>query len=793
MLAYGSILNPEMSLSVFDTKVDGLDHLPKDEFKHMVSLMTRATQCAIEAQEGNWGGLSEKELSTGDRANNLSFQLKYNMKVLQAVCMRGEQLELGVESRTLRALSRHLDEIGRQLESDFSGRLVNRIYMFETPEDTAKDLLRLLDPKLINDNHWCRAKYLRTAFWQTFHDRNLWRFVDWTATDNRRGEDAWRQFITDLGKSKILIHQADSLAFAYQNTRDGAEQNRILMAYCTLLESRAEDLATTEGQRLFIPFSNYPYRKDPKTLDLAFEARKTDIMTRLFRSGVWMGSDAILSTAVSTGSWSRAVRNGETAVPESKAVELLDAVENYVIWAKKDPRWKTNDQIPVWLAKIPTDIVASYPNLTKARIMSRQPIPGAVPIQAWRPEIPGQPVSRNGLFHETMVPSGNSLFIPRIGEGVVELDVSTMAVSRLIKLSLEDLGYIASLAVNRSAMMITIKSRMFRTSLSGDGSSWDEIKPPGENGGEGLTWTVKGFEDDFFVGSRNSKFETDSPRLLAGLLKDTGDVQWRANSDRRPPVNPIDRLDPRGASVSYRNKDGKTMMLLGGRSKTAPLVELETGREAAVLSGGGVDQMRGEMPAYWASDYDKERGGGIRYMLVFDPTRDKPHLIFKSKSNGETIPQMWRNTEPLHDASKPEFHGTLIAPIFHGGYLWLLKREPEEPTKIVKNDPEGLRLIRLDLDGGKAVTVPLTYRVPESIQKLEFSEQPEERRSLRRPVINSRSLAATPKGLFSAPCGFDGIRFAGDFLWAGDVAPVLLYITWDDIHAWISKNAPDSR
>ena len=64
--------------------------------------------------------------------------------------------------------------------------------------------------------------------------------------------------------------------------------------------------------------------------------------------------------------------------------------------------------------------------------------------------------------------------------------------------------------------------------------------------------------------------------------------------------------------------------------------------------------------------------------------------------------------------------------------------------------------------------------------------------SLDRPTVNGRSLTATPKGLFFASSGYDGARISGGRIWAGDLAPVLLYITWDDIHAWLAKNAPES-
>ncbi|MEO8616619.1 MAG: hypothetical protein ABI600_15860 [Luteolibacter sp.] len=796
--AYGSMVTPGLNLPIYDTEVDGLDHLPKDKFKHLIAMMIRATQCAIEAHEGNWGGLSKKELDDDGRATNLTYQLKYNMKVLQALCLRREQLELATEARALRAASRHLDKVGRDLQENFGGGFVNRTYMYDSPEDAGSDLRRLLDPKLLNDNHWCRAKSLRDGFWGTFHDPNLWHFVDWTATDNRRGEETWRRFITELGVSKLLINQADSLAFSFQNTRDEKKQNGILNAYCDLLESRFDEVVTPAGQRVLCTFKNYPYRQGDKNMNATYETRMAGIMARVFRSGNWVGTDTILATSISTTAWCRAMSKGQTVVPESRAIELLDAVENYLAWAKNDPRWKSDYQNPhhqkldQWLAGITEKIVKGYPNLAKARIKRRLPIPGAVAIQAWKPQVPGHPDSTNWLFGEAMISSGNSLFVPRINEGIVELDTSTMTVSRLIGLPLKGFNFIGYLACNRNSMMITIKNRMFRTPLSGNGSSWGELKPPGDNGGDGLTWTLRGFNDDFFVGSCNTSSESTTPRMLAGLVGDAGDVRWLAASNRRPTINLIDNLDPRGAVIAYRNTNGKTMALLGGRMDRAPLVELETGKEAASLSGNGVDQMRGELPVYWGVGNNME-GYGIHFLVVFDPSREQPRLILRSAKGAGKLPEMWKNVQPLCDVTKPEFQGQFIAAIVHGGYLWLLKREAEVSAEVEKNDPEGFRLIRVGLSDGKAVSIPLSYQVPESIRKLGKGDQANDRSSLERPIINVRSLTATPRALFFASSGYGpDCRWYGDQLNAGDLAPVLLYITWEDISAWLAKNAPES-
>lgn len=634
-------------------------------------------------------------------------------------------------------------------------------------------------------------------FWGTCHDPNLWRFVDWTSTDNRGGDEAWRQFIADLGKSKLPIHQADSLAFAYQSTQDEGERNRILHAYCALLESHFNEVVTTtEGQKVFSSFKNYSCREDRHNLNIVFEARWVELMAHVFQSGNWMESDTILTAALWTSVWKSVANQGRPLPPEPSAVKLLNALEGYVAWAKKDARWKNEYQNPrrypfdQALTSIPGNIIMSYQDLAKLRLKLRSPILGAVPIQAWNPKVFGLPNSEKWMFGEVMITSGNSLFVAKGGEGIAEVDVKTMSILRMIKFPLVGHNFVSCLACNENSIMITIKDRMFRCSRSSNGSAWEELKPPGENGGADLTWTLRGFKEDFSVGSRNSNFETASPRMLAGLVRDSGDVKWLAASNRRPAVNAIDKLDPKGALIAYRNKIGNTMVLLGNALGRVTLVELETGRETAGLGCMGVDQMRGDMPIYWVPEYDMVRG--IRYLVVFDPESDQPRLIFKSIKGAKELPAMWNDVKPLYDVSRPEFQGQFIAPIVHDGVLWLLKREVEKPAEFVKNDPEAFSLVRVGLDDDKVVTIPLTYQVSASIRQME-QKLKREQRSLDRPIINERSLTATPSALFFASSGFGYGKFTwkGDRLWTGDLVPMLLYITWDDINAWIAKNAPN--
>lgn len=223
------------------------------------------------------------------------------------------------------------------------------------------------------------------------------------------------------------------------------------------------------------------------------------------------------------------------------------------------------------------------------------------------------------------------------------------------------------------------------------------------------------------------------------------------------------------------------MTQLNGRT---PLVELESGREVSSLVSGGVAQMRGEMPLYW----NATREEGIACLVAFDPAREQPRLVFKSSKAAEDLTEIWKDVNPLYDATKPEFRGAFVAAVAHDGYLWLLRREIEEPQKLEKNDPNAFRLVRVGLDGSEALTIPLRYEVPEAIRTLAKTGFQKEQASLDRPVINVRSLTATTKGLFFASSGNGGLTWSGGRATGGDLAPVLLYVTWEDIHAWLGKN-----
>jgi len=787
--AYQSILGEVGQYSIARTRVDGWDRLPKHEFKEKLMTAIRMTQVAIEELESKWGGATQKEFSNKDRNFALTQTFDFNMQALQALCMRREQLELATEARTLRALSRDLvAKSEAELKNNFAGDYALRFYMHDTPEEAREDLLSLLDPKKLGDENWSKGARLRSNFWSSCGKSSVLRFVDWTKSDNRGGEAAWKIFIGELQTSKLLLHRVDGVAFAFQSSGDKQEKKDILRKLCHLLDANWDELITPQGQRIFYSFKDFYLYSGSSNMGQypEFSQWLADRLTRVFASGKWVEPATIFMTDLATHDWT--TYDGITIVSDSLAKPMVVALEHYLQWARTDHRWKDQYQNPAYaiydlvekdLLKLPAKIVNRYPKLKEQRLKARPIVVGAVPIRAWKPEGPGLSDSKNWLSGDSMIASGGSLFVPMMSQGVIELDVLTMAVKRVFGLPMSGYHPIGGISCNKTSMMMNIEDRLFTCPLASDGKSWTEIPTPGVKPENMLTWCVNGFGQEFFVGSCMKSPSVRAPRMLAGMVRD-GKLTWLASSDRRPALSPLDEMNPRSSVLAYRNSTGKTMVLMTHSNGRTLLVELESGREVSSLASKGVPQMRGEMPLYWS------RSEEIEYLIAFDPAREQPRMLLKSNRPSRDLPAIWMNVRPAHDVTKPEFRGPFVAAIVHGGYLWLLKRECEQQEKFEENDPNGLRLVRATLDGAEAITVPLRYEVPEAIRSLakteRKSEYHEKEKSLDFPVINIRSLTATPKGLFFASSGYGyGSHGNGDQALGGEPAPVLLYITWDEI------------
>ena len=152
--AYQSIFGQVDQYTVARTTVDGWDQLPKLEFRVKLTTAIRMTQLTIDAHNSKWGGATQEEYTDKDRNFILVKTFDTNMQVLQALCMRREQLELATEARILRALCRELVAKGEsELKNNFVGDMVQRFYMHDTPEEAAADLLSLLAPEKMGNEH----------------------------------------------------------------------------------------------------------------------------------------------------------------------------------------------------------------------------------------------------------------------------------------------------------------------------------------------------------------------------------------------------------------------------------------------------------------------------------------------------------------------------------------------------------------------------------------------------------------------------------------------------------------
>ncbi|MEO8616618.1 MAG: hypothetical protein ABI600_15855 [Luteolibacter sp.] len=778
--AYQGYFTSWHGYEIIHAGVFGMDALSVADFKWRVNLTIRKSQCLIELMNAQW---------KGDRTNpshSVTLHLVGNLRVLEAICVRGEQLGLATEARSLRALTREIVERGEaRVGSHFTDGDVRRVYMFDTPEAAVQDLRRLLGRRDFTTTSPELA--FRYSLWQTAKESGPWRLVDWTETDNQKGRAHWKEFIAELQGSKVVLNRIDGLSIAFQESRSDAERASLLDAYCSLVESDLTFFTTREGQMWLGIFGNNWIEIAP-SLRPRFEERFTRIWLRIFKDAEWVESNPVKNVSSSIRHWDGTFRTpGRTQVPQTLALELLDAVEAYAARAKQDPRWQKEyrDYIREWLLDIPGLIVSAYPDLKKSRIKPSDEVDGSVAMRAWKPRFPGAaPIAR--MKGDFLAVRGDSVFIPSEELGVIELDTRTMEVSRVIGCPIKNCNFIGGLATNEKSLLMNANHRLFTIPLSGGDEAWKEIEIPGSGWDGVLTWHLEGWGEEFFVGSIMLDDSKAPPRMLAGKVTD-GKLTWLVSSDRRPMVNPLDGLEPLDTHLAYRNAAGNTVVLLERLHRKASMVELESGKELFPFVSMGQSQSRGEMPLHW--NFDKDAIGSL---VALDPAKMDPRLIFKPiTGSGRNLPGKLKEMPSVYDGAKPEFRGQCIAAIVYGGHLWILKRQPSVGGKSAEKDPNDFRLLRLNLDGGTPVVIPLRYDVPVS-----FRMQKDGRASgLERPVINQQSLTATQKGLLFAISGkgyLTGVYFDRGIPTRGGPASALLYITWDDINAWLAKNAPES-
>lgn len=783
MLAYQDILyDSDRGVPICRTRVDGWDKLPKLQFKQKLINAIGMSQHCLKVIETKWSGLAQQEFSRPYvRPFLLLRALAMNMKVLQSICLRGEQLELAAEARVLRALSRELVKNGEaDVLSRFSFQVVQLGYMFDTPEEAAADLRNRLLPEFVHFDPNSDGDYLRVELWETSRDPQLWRLVDWSSTDNLRGRLAWKKLIEDLQSSDSLIARSDGHALAYQSSNDPRERDEILLSYCALLENNINDLLAPRGQMSFVSFKDYPLRSAHAwEQHPAYELRMAGILARILESGNALEPATADMLRNSVTKWCRQNGKSESVVPESIAVNILHLIERYIETRKQDA-------VTGRLKGIPGLLIQAYPGIKKQRVAMRPVEKESVPIMAYKPEIPGSKNSKIMMNSNHMISSGNSLLIPSLEHGVLDIDLRNLSVARVIELPFPEARFIGGLTRSEDSLMINVEHRLFSTSISSDGKSWEELFVPDVKPEDRLTWHIQGTRSGFFVGSCMLDSQPKTPRrMLAGIARD-GELKWEVSSQRRPAVNLIDGMDPREVRCAYQNARGNTMVLLEGVSDMA-LMELETGREIFSTLSMGTVLSKGEMPLLFF--YNRT----IQFLAAMDPAHEQPRLLFKGRYGDQYVPKNWKDMRPVYDCLRPEFLGQWISITFYNDHLWLLKREPEHAAKFELHDPQAFRLVRMDLNGGKPTVIPLRYVVPEDIRKLEDGSKTS---SLERPIINYESLTPTSKGLFFAGGRSDySFTHGRSSSWGrvlGADVPALLYVTWDDINSWLAKNAPES-
>ncbi|MFT3990074.1 MAG: hypothetical protein QM680_01570 [Luteolibacter sp.] len=648
--------------------------------------------------------------------------------------------------------------------------------MFETPEDAAADFQRRLQAKLAEGRERYDGRSLRSSLWEQFETPGLWGFIDWTQPDNAHGKKVWFQFIHKLQNSPVLLEKADGLALEFVCSDDSARQNKILTSYGDLLETHLNELATPEGESALYSFRGYYIKMWVDPTNSEFRRKMAHVLAKLCRNDGLLGT-ASLETLASATQGLRYLREDlKKNIPYPVANELLSAVEDALDRSKSNSQLtgKNATSYRKALEHAAEDLISASPELANQRVKAMQPIAGAVPIRGWKLESSDFP----RMSSEIMTSTNETLFIPTIQQGVLALNSETMTSSKLADPPNHKPWRLEGFACNKNSMMASMGSSLYFYHF-GNSGGWKEIAAPGVSGQTPITWYIQGYDEDFYVGSYLTDSTPISPLMLAGTVRDEK-LNLVTSSNRRPALNPLDNKDPRSSMLSYRNKNGETVVLLGGIQDQALLTTLESGRQLSVLASMGVPQPRGEVPLYWDFSF-----GQVHYLVAFSPNQDQPILIFKA-SHKNWLPKAWQEIAPMYDLSKPEFEGEPIAAIVHDHQMWFLMRAPYKPGRSVKNDPQGFRLLRMSLDRNEIVTIPLNYALPKPILGLERDgEKPFER-----PLINPRSLTATSKALFFAASGYELPRMTGGPPDCGAPVPALLYITWDDINAWIAKNAP---
>ena len=788
LLSYQTMFGSATTMLPTRTSLDGLDRIPFESFEGMVKAVIRLLECSLATHDSNWNGATVAEVDNGDRQFTLGKSFDLAMKVLQAVHVRGDVKKLPMETATIRRLARELESKTSMLLSvEWATSHVQGLYRFDSPEDAELYLRQALGRKYLSTSRHMVGESIRKYLWCLCGVPELVRFVDWTNPDNRHGFEVWDTFAANLSKSADFVEQCDGIAFAVQAAQGRDAQERILLQYCELLEKNQAKLLTPDGQLGLVCLSGYFGKLEFEGRHPMFIDRMTGIMTRLLATAPWIEPSTMNLAVTLLYASGKSGMDGKPISSLETFDKFHESIRTYLAAKKNDPRIKQyqsySEVMFLLLDKVKEQRQSWYLGQDASPSPGGKIAEGTPQIKAWIPDFPGKKSRFTWMCGDSMQYRNGQLIIPTAGREILVVNDRGLKVDHVIMAPGGFNNAIASMDATSKSIVVSARNRLFTTPRDGDGKDWGELPLPPDDGKSDLTWMVSAVGENFVVGSL--MMESDNPSLRMFLGQFANDkLSLLVSSDRRPAVNPLDDILPADALFAYRNAAGKTIVALSGQRAMGRLVELESGRNLAMLPYLEGFNSRGDVPLFTYIDPTEMQ---LRLLLACDPSKDFPVIVFRS-GNSMRLTNELKNAKPLYDQGQAEFAGTVIAGVSHGGYIWLLKKDPLPGSET--HDPCTFRLVRLSLRGAPPVVVPLEYAVPENIMAL--ADQPET--TLRKPVINPHSLVPTESALvFTASGhGYGG----GSSRWlglpsGGYRAQALLYVEWEKINQWIAKSAPN--
>lgn len=774
MRAYATIVCPvDDKLDSYDLvrhDVDGLDQLDEETFKVAIHSMVRLAGNLQQLVDSDWKGFEQSRFKPNLRQGFLRNLSGLGQEVLQAIHVRGEQQKHAADARTLRAIIRHLIDAGKTKHGpNFSGSDLYIGYIFDTPEEALKEYRTMFEPKRMSGV----GKDLRSGLWNVARNGNrVPPLIDWSGTDQSRADAAWEGFIRELGQSKHILNRWDALALAYQKEKDTIARTQLLNQYMDLLEKSAAEMATPVGQ-LSLPAFGKEWISPREKFDAQLHRRFAEQLASIMEKADWVEYPTLFSAWTMTLNWSTALDRSAQAELAPVASRLMAAIDSVADRAPNHARWTGTDQ-KTYLQRIGEmrqHLWKTYPSLATSR--SAPSVPDAVQVRAWEPNVPAARANRttseygkgDWLYSYCMRWDGSRLFVLLRGGHMVSLDPRTMKAESF---ATPPLFRNLSVAITGGEMMMETGKGLFLCNYRKAPGIWKETSPPDMPPVNEVGRRVLAMGNDFYVSSRLYRNSSFLQHFIARYSN--GAWSWIASSNRRPAQHPFDEVAPRSLLQIFPGPQGKPMLLTEYPSmRDHEVLDLETGKRIAALQWDGIYQRSGDMPLHW-----EVRSGEITHTFAFDPTREKPRMLFRNPS--QYVAKEWDKVTPEFDCRKEECQGEVIAPVIHGGRLWLLKWE--RPSGSLKYDPNLLRLVGFDLNTRKSVVVPLKYAVPDAIRGMNFGNGMD----FSKPRIHGESLTATSDALFFAP-GHEDPSMSG-------ISPVLFHVRWAEVNAWISKRDP---